>query len=195
MNVAEGGNKMVKVWDLFVRFFHWSLVLSFTAAFVTAEYGYDEVHEYLGYFITLIVVNRLFWGFMGSKYARFANFIFPVSEYVQNFKAIVSNKHEKHYVGHNPLGGLMVFALIAGLVGLAFTGLTLLGWSEYTGPVWALGIHVSESFGEFIQFLHYELPDVMLVLIGAHILGVVVAMKQHGENLIRSMFTGFKKAN
>ncbi len=183
-----------KVWDLFVRFFHWSLVVSFTAAYLTAEYGYDEIHEFLGYFITLLIVARIIWGFIGSKYARFSSFIFAMSEYVSNFKAIMTNKHDKHYIGHNPLGGLMVFALIGSLFVLVFSGLILLGWSEYTGPVWALGIPVSESFGEMIQFIHYELPELMLVLIGAHILGVFVAMKQHGENLVRSMFTGYKES-
>jgi len=79
------------------------------------------------------------------------------------------------------------------LLVLTFSGLTLLGWSEYTGPVWALGIPVSDSFGDVVKFIHYELPDLMLVLIGAHILGVFVAMKQHGENLVRSMFTGYNE--
>ncbi len=189
-----------RVWDLFVRFFHWSLVLSFTAAYLTAAYGYnetydmDEVHEWLGYFITTLVVTRILWGFIGSKYARFSNFIFSPSEYIENFKAIMTNKHEKHYMGHNPLGGAMVFALLAGLSLLVFSGLVLLGWSEYTGPVWALGIHVSESFGENIKYIHYHLPEIMLFLIGAHILGVFVAMKQHGENLVRAMFTGYKES-
>ncbi|MDQ7004795.1 MAG: cytochrome b/b6 domain-containing protein [Ghiorsea sp.] len=182
-----------KVWDLFVRIFHWSLVVSFTAAYLTVEYGYDEIHEFLGYFITILIVTRITWGFIGSKYARFSSFIFAPSEYISNFKAIMTNKHEKHYTGHNPLGGAMVFALLSGLLVLTLSGLTLLGWSEYTGPVWALGIPVSESFGELIMFIHYELPELMLVLIGAHILGVFVAIKQHGENLVRSMFTGYKE--
>ncbi len=182
-----------KVWDLFVRVFHWSLVLSFTAAYLTAEYGYDGAHEFLGYFITVLVVARIIWGFVGSKYARFSSFIFPIPEYIENFKAIVTNQHQKHYVGHNPLGGAMVFALLTGLFVLVCSGLVLLGWSEYMGPVWALGIPVSESFGEFVQFVHYEVPELMLVLIAAHIMGVFVAMKQHDENLVRAMVTGYKE--
>jgi len=183
----------VKVWDLFVRIFHWSLVASFTASYLAVEYGYDEIHEWLGYFIALLVVARIIWGFIGSKYARFTSFIFPIPEYIENFKAIMSNRHEKHYMGHNPLGGSMVFALLAGLFTLVFTGLVLLGWSEYTGPVWAMGIPVSESFGDLVKFIHYELPELMLVLIAAHIAGVVLATKQHKENLVRSMFTGYKE--
>ncbi len=182
-----------KVWDLFVRVFHWSLVVSFTLTYVAVEYGYDEIHEWLGYFLTVLITVRIIWGFVGSKYARFSTFIFPVSEYIENFKAILTSKHQKHYMGHNPLGGAMVFALITGLVVLSFSGLVLLGWSEYTGPVWALAIPVSEGFGSTIEFIHYKLPEVMLFLIGAHILGVFVAMKQHRENLVRSMFNGYKK--
>jgi len=189
-----------KVWDLFVRFFHWSLVLSFTIAYLTAEfssssetYDLDEVHEFLGYFITILVVTRIIWGFIGSKYARFSNFIFSPSEYIENFKAILTNNHQKHYVGHNPLGGAMVFALLAGLSLMVFSGLVLLGWSEFTGPVWALALPVSDTMGDMAKWVHYHLAEIMLILIGSHILGVFVAMKQHGENLVRAMFTGYKE--
>jgi len=180
------------VWDLFVRIFHWSLVASFTAAYLTAEYGYDEIHEWLGYFIAVLIVSRIVWGFIGSKYARFSSFIFAIPTYFKNLKAIATNNHEDHFVGHNPLGGAMVFALLFGLLGLVSSGLILLGWSEYTGPVWALGIPVSEDFGDVVKWVHYELPELMLLLIGAHILGVMIAIKQHGENLVASMFHGFK---
>jgi len=182
-----------KVWDLFVRVFHWSLVVSFTLAYLSAEYGYDEIHEWLGYFITVLVVSRIVWGFIGSKYARFSSFVFPPSEYIENLKAIITNRHEKHYIGHNPLGGAMVFALLTGLTLMVFSGLVLLGWSEFSGPVWALALPVSDSMGDMAKWVHYHLPEVMLVLIGSHILGVFVAMKQHGENLVRSMFTGYKE--
>jgi len=181
-----------KVWDLFVRIFHWCLVLGFTAAYLTAEYGYDELHEWLGYFIATLIVSRVIWGIVGSKYARFSSFIFPIKEYIENLKAIASNNHQKHYLGHNPLGGAMVFALIGGVLTLVTSGLILLGWSEYTGPVWALGLPISETLGDFAQLLHYTAPELMLVLIGAHLAGVAVATRQHGENLVRSMFNGYK---
>ncbi len=180
------------VWDLFIRVFHWSLVLSFTLAYLSAEYGLDEIHEWLGYFVVVLVVSRIVWGFIGSKYARFSSFIFDIPTYIKNFKAIVTNNHETHYVGHNPLGGAMVFAILFGLIGLVTSGLILLGWSEYTGPVWALGIPVSEALGDLAKDVHYMLPVLMLFLIGAHILGVIVAIKQHGENLVHSMFNGYK---
>jgi len=180
------------VWDLFVRIFHWSLVLSFALAYLSAEYGFDEVHEWLGYFITVLVVSRVVWGFIGSKYARFSSFVFPVSEYIQNIKAIVTNNHEKHYMGHNPLGGGMVFLLLFGVLTLVASGLILLGWSEYTGPIWALDIAISEGLGDLSQQIHYLLPVLMLFLIGGHIFGVILATKQHGENLVHSMFHGYK---
>lgn len=183
------------VWDLFVRIFHWSLVLAFTLAYLTAEYGLDELHEWLGYFITVLVVSRIIWGFIGSKYARFSSFIFPISEYFQNVKAIVTNNHQKHYMGHNPLGGGMVFMLLLGVLTLVTTGLILLGWSEFTGPVWALDIPVSDALGSLSKKVHYALPVIMLFLIGGHILGVILAIKQHGENLVRSMFHGYKDSS
>ncbi len=190
-----------KVWDLFVRFFHWSLVFSFTVAYLTAEfssasetYDLDEVHEFFGYFITILVVSRIIWGFIGSKYARFSSFIYPPSEYIENLKAILTNNHQKHYIGHNPLGGAMVFALLAGLTLMVFSGLVLLGWSEFTGPVWALALPVSDAMGSMAKWVHYHLAEIMLILIAAHVTGVFVAMKQHGENLVRAMFTGYKES-
>ena len=180
------------VWDKFIRIFHWCLVLSFTAAYLTAEYGYDEIHEWLGYLVALLVISRVIWGFVGSKYARFSSFIFAVPEYIENLKAIASNHHEKHYLGHNPLGGAMVFALLSGLLVLVCSGLILLGWSEYTGPIWAMGVPISEGLGDLAKLLHYEAPELMLVLIAAHLLGVAVAIRQHRENLVHSMFHGYK---
>lgn len=180
------------VWDLFVRIFHWSLVVSFTAAYLTAEYGYDEVHEYLGYIVTVLVISRIVWGFIGSKYARFSSFIYPISEKLKHFKAILKNDHKEYHMGHTPLGGAMVFAILLGLLGLVSSGLILLGWSEYMGPVWALGVPVSERLGEAAKWVHYHLPELMLFLIGAHILGVFIAIKQHGEALVHSMFHGYK---
>ncbi len=181
------------VWDLFIRVFHWSLVLSFTLAYLSAEYGFDEIHEWLGYFVVVLVVSRIVWGFVGSKYARFSSFVFPISEYIENLKAIAANKHEKHYMGHNPLGGGMVFMLLFGLLALVVSGLILLGWMEYTGPVWAMGIPVSESVGWLAKDIHYMFPVIMLFLIGGHLAGVVLAVKQHGENLVRSMINGYKE--
>lgn len=180
------------VWDLFVRVFHWSLALSFTLAYLAAEYGYDEVHEWLGYFIALLVASRIVWGFIGSKYARFSSFIYPITGKLKHFKAILKNDHKEHHMGHTPLGGAMVFALLFALLGLVGSGLILLGWSEYTGPVWALGVPVSEAVGDVAKYVHYHLPELALILVGVHILGVAVAIRQHGENLVHSMFHGYK---
>lgn len=182
-----------KVWDLFVRLFHWSLVASFTVAYLAAEYGYDDVHEWLGYFLATLIVCRLVWGFIGSKYALFSSFIFSAPTYVRNFKAILTNHHQEHYTGHNPLGGLMVFALLAGLLVMCVSGLVLLGWAEYMGPVWAMDVPVSDTMGALSKWVHYHLAEMMLVLIGLHLAGVVIAMIQHQENLVRAMITGYKK--
>lgn len=180
------------VWDLFVRIFHWSLVLSFTLAYLAAEYGYDEVHEWLGYFLVLLVLSRIVCGFAGTKYACFASFVFPISTYIANFKAIITNRHETHYYGHAPVASLMVFALLISLLVMVTTGLILLGWGEYMGPVWALNIPVPDVMGALSETIHYQLAELLLVLIGLHIGGVLLAVIQHKENIVRSMVTGYK---
>ncbi|OIQ00652.1 MAG: hypothetical protein AUK35_02035 [Zetaproteobacteria bacterium CG2_30_46_52] len=180
------------VWDLFVRFFHWSLVASFTVAYLAAEYGYDDVHEWLGYFLLLLVVARIVWGFIGTKYARFSSFVFPISTYIANIKSILTGNHKEHYYGHAPVAGLMVFVLISSLVVMGISGLVLLGWGEYMGPVWALNIPVSDAMGALSKLVHYQLAVILLIFIGLHIGGVVLAVVQHKENIVRAMVTGYK---
>ena len=120
----------IKVWDLLVRLFHWTLVLAFFTAYLTGEED-TPVHFYAGYVITGLILFRLLWGFVsggfaGARFARFRSFLFSPAEtlaYVRDSKL----GKAKHYLGHNPIGALMVFALLFSLSGTVFTGLAMNG--------------------------------------------------------------------
>ena len=190
-NRVEGGNA-VKVWDLFIRFFHWMLVLGFATAYLSGEFHYSEIHTLTGYALCLLVLARVYWGFKGSQYARFRSFIFSVSETRRYMRAMLAG-HPGHYFGHNPAGALMVFALLVTVASLLVTGLLTLSVIDFEGPLLFLANIVSDEASYAIRHLHEFLSTVALVLVALHLIGVVSGSIQHKENLVRAMVTGKKE--
>ncbi len=123
----------IYVWDPLVRVFHWVLVLAFITSYISGENEWG-IHQYSGYLIIGLITFRVLWGFVGSKHARFADFVRPVPETIDYLKGLFSRGgEEKHFVGHNPAGGLMVIALLLSLFFTGFSGLKLYG-AEGHGP-------------------------------------------------------------
>lgn len=167
----------VKIWDPFVRAFHWSLVASFAVAWLTAE-DVRVLHEWAGYAAGALIGLRLVWGIMGTRYARFRQFIRSPGTVAAYLRDIATGR-EARYLGHNPAGGLMILALLATMAAVAASG-----WMMTTDA----------GFGvEWVEELHEFLASVMLGLVGLHLLGVVVASLRHRENLVRAMVTGRKR--
>lgn len=170
--------RTIKVWDLFVRLFHWSLVVSFAVAWLTAD-EWDDLHEWAGYAATGLIGLRLFWGVIGSKYARFTQFVrspSTISDYIR--ASIVGG--EPRYIGHNPAGGLMVVGLILAMIGTATTG-----WMYTLNAFWG---------AEWVEETHEFLANFMLILVLLHVAGVVFTSLRHKENLVRAMINGRKRA-
>lgn len=181
----------MKVWDLFVRVFHWSLALGFTTAFISGEVGASELHVLAGYFICVLLVSRMYWGFKGSEYARFRSFVFSVAETRAYFRGMFTG-HPQHYFGHNPAGALMVFALFGLLLLILLSGLLTLAAIDYEGPLLFLANRVSDETSYAFSGIHEFLPIIGLALVVLHFLGVAVGSIQHKENLVRAMLTGKK---
>jgi len=167
------------------------------------------IHVYSGYFILGLVVFRVVWGFVGSQHARFKDFIFSPREVVSYAKGMISGT-AKHYRGHNPLGGLMVMALLLTLLITTVSGLKVYG-VEGHGPLaetdTSYFINSANASGhveqgeegedseeeEFWEEIHEFFANLMLLLIVLHIVGVFVSSKVHDDNLVKAMFTGYKK--
>lgn len=111
----------VQVWDILVRIFHWSLVAAFVVAYLTSEEE-NPLHVYSGYVVLGLIVFRLLWGFVGSKYARFSNFVYSPSEVIRYVKNARSGQNPR-YLGHNPLGGWMIMAMLITLFVVTLSGL------------------------------------------------------------------------
>lgn len=168
----------IKVWDPFVRLFHWSLAVSFAVAWLTAD-EWGELHEWAGYAAGALIALRIVWGLVGPKYARFGNFVRSPGVVARYVMAMVRGR-EPRYVGHNPAGGLMILALIVGLAGTAVTG-----WMYTLDAFWGV---------EWVEETHEAFANVMLALVLLHIGGVLLASLRHRENLPRAMVVGHKRA-
>lgn len=132
--------KQVKVWDPLVRIFHWSLVLSFATAYLTGEiWEQEEVHEIAGYAALGLILFRIIWGFIGSKHARFSDFLYGPKAVIEYLKSLLTT-HPKHYLGHNPAGGWMVVLLLLGVLATGITGLKLLAVEEGEEPLATLEV-------------------------------------------------------
>jgi cytochrome b len=187
------GSESVRVWDLFVRVFHWTLVLSFATAFISGELGVAGIHVLVGYLLCVLWVSRMYWGFKGSEYARFRSFFFSVAE-TRAYVTGMFKGSPKHYFGHNPAGALMVFTLLGLLALILLSGLLTLASIDYEGPLLFLANRVSDETSYAIKGIHEFLPIIGLVLVVLHILGVAAGNIQHKENLVRAMLTGKKQA-
>ena len=123
----------VQVWDLLIRIFHWSLLICFIIAYLTSEEE-NIWHIYSGYAVLGLIVFRLIWGLIGTRYARFNNFIYPPAAVFTYLKELL-NRTPRHYAGHNPAGGWMIIALLISLFLVTISGLQLYAIEEGLGPL------------------------------------------------------------
>ena len=166
----------ILVWDVPTRVFHWSLAVSFFGAFLTAESErLRDIHVVLGYTVFGLIAFRVLWGLIGTRYARFSSFVQGPAAVLAYLKSLLTGRPQ-HYVGHNPVGGWVIVALLA--MGL-LSGMT--GYATY-----------NEIGGEWLEELHEGVANGMLNLVFLHIAGVVVSSWLHRENLVRAMFSGYK---
>ena len=193
----------VKVWDIVVRAGHWSLVVLFTAAYLSGEIEVETLHAWAGYAILAIVLFRILWGFVGTKYARFSDFVAgwrATADYARSLLAF----RPKHYLGHNPLGGWMIVALLATLLLVCWSGLEVyavqgkgpLAQTTLT-PIAEARAHDDEggkgSHENLWEDVHEALANFCLFLILLHVSGALGASLIHRENLVRAMVTGKKR--
>ena len=180
----------VKAWDIGVRGFHWLLVILVLNAWVTAEWGDMEMrwHKWNGYAIFFVLVFRLSWGFLGSNTSRFSHFIYSPPKIWAYARGLFTGEPLK-YLGHNPLGALMVLLMLALLLAQVTSGLFSSDGLFAYGP---LAGFISDSSAEDSALIH-ELGFYLVVLfVLIHVGAILVYLFVLKENLIKPMFTGKK---
>ena len=169
---------MIRVWDPLVRTFHWALAASFAVAWLCSE-NWASLHNAAGYAAGALVALRVVWGFLGPRYARFAQFVRSPDTVIAYLRAIQDGS-ERRYIGHNPVGGAMIVVL---LVAMAATVVS--GWLLTTDAFWGSAV---------LQRVHSLLAHGVLALVVVHVAGVTLASLRHHENLARAMVVGVKRA-
>jgi cytochrome b len=181
----------VKVWDLPVRLFHWVLVVLLVFQFVTGKIGGNlmPLHVYSGYAVLVLVIFRILWGFAGSTHARFASFLAGPAATLRFARRLFSREAVPQ-VGHNPLGGWMVIALVVSLAVQAVSGLFANDGVATQGPLAAMvSIEVSNDLSQ----VHRLSLNVLLVLTAVHVAAVLFHWLVKRDNLMGAMFTGVKR--
>lgn len=182
-----GDKSRVCVWDIVVRLCHFTFIAGVINAFITYQLGLMDWHMINGYVVLGALAVRIVWGFIGTPYARFAQFLSGPRRAV----AYVLNwRREPVPVGHNPLGGYAVLALLFFLSVQATTGLFADDEIMTTGP---LNSSVSGETAKWLTSLHdYNFYWFLLPMIGLHITAALVYLLIKHTNLIKPMITGYK---
>lgn len=211
---AAAGAERVPVWDPLVRILHWALVLAFAVAYLTED-DFKTAHVWAGYAVGAIVAVRLVWGLVGTRHARFSDFVTGPGRALRYLRDLLLFRAERH-VGHSPAGGVMILLLLASLAATVGTGVALYAVRENKGPLapWlgnpqaaSLAVMAPASAdetgerkrdkpkkpGKLLKNVHEFFANLTLALIVAHICGVLMASLAHRENLTRSMIDGLKR--
>lgn len=176
----------VRVWDPYVRVFHWLLVIGIAASWITGENGWMDTHYQVGLCVGWLILFRIVWGFVGSPTARFSHFIKGPGAVLGYMKTMFARK-PSHAFGHNAGGGLMVIVLLLAIGVQAFSGLFNADDVLFEGPFYD---NVPESFSDLAGFVHARLFNILLALIALHVLVIAIYLFWKRENLVRAMVTG-----
>ncbi|SMR81774.1 Cytochrome b [Aliiroseovarius halocynthiae] len=181
-----------RLWDLPLRLFHWALVVCVITGFLLGKFGPNvmTLHFYAGYCVAGLLVFRIFWGFAGSRPARFGHFLFGPKKTL-GYVADMFKRNPSYWPGHNPIGALSVFALLGVLLAQVGTGL-FIDADDFinTGP---FASWVSYETAREAASLHYRLSYALLALVVLHLGAILFYRFWKRENLVKPMVTGWKE--
>lgn len=182
--------KTIKVWDLPTRIFHWLLAIVFVFMIISGEQdSLMEWHFYGGYLLAGLVVFRIIWGVLGTKYSKFKSFATSPNSVFSYLKSIFTKQH-KHYVGHTPAGGYMIFVLL-GLISIQIlTGTATTDDIIWEGPFYSV---LSSDITTLAGQVHHLLQNALQVIVGIHVLAIIYYKLILKESLAPAMLHGKKQ--
>ncbi|WP_412851351.1 cytochrome b/b6 domain-containing protein [Ectothiorhodospira shaposhnikovii] len=182
--------KIIRIWDLPTRLFHWSLViLLFGLWYTSRDVMTLHWHMWLGYALIALLLFRILWGVMGTRSVRFSDFLAGPVTVFQYFKGLFTGDGHRH-PGHNPMGGWAVMIMLGLLMFQSFTGLFANDQIFNRGPFARM---VSSSTSDWLTGLHKLNFDLILIMVGIHVTAVLLYWLLKRDNLILPMITGRKR--
>lgn len=181
-------SRLIRIWDLPTRIFHWTLVACVMGLVVSAEFDFMDWHFRLGYTVLALLLFRLIWGVAGGHWSRFSSFLYSPATVRRYLRG---QGEPAHSAGHSPTGALSVYALLLFLAAQVASGLFSDDEIAASGPLtaWVSGGFVSKA-----TWYHGKVGKLMLiVLVALHVAAVVYHLWRKGENLVRPMITGDKE--
>jgi cytochrome b len=180
----------IRVWDIPTRLFHWLLIGLVIFSFTTGKIGGSAMkyHEWSGFAILVLVVFRLVWGFIGGQQSRFSNFLKGPAAVIRYASSLLQ-KDSKRHIGHNPLGGWSIIAMLISLLIQTGTGLFANDDILTEGPLYNL---VSKQTSDWLTGVHLLNQKVLMVLVAIHICAVMFYLIAKRENLMKPMINGNK---
>ncbi|WP_100641818.1 cytochrome b/b6 domain-containing protein [Alteromonas facilis] len=182
--------KRQTIWDIPTRIFHWLLVASFAFQWVSAELLDDAIlwHARIGYALLGLIMFRIVWGFIGTRFARFSSLSLSPKETLTYSKQLL-NKSSKEYAGHNPVGSWAVVMILVLMALQAISGLFVSDDVFTEGPYRSA---VSSSVLNVMEFIHFNLFNLLLAIVVLHVVAVLFYQFYKGQALINAMITGKK---
>ncbi|PWC34803.1 cytochrome b/b6 domain-containing protein [Azospirillum sp. TSO22-1] len=174
---SPSGEATIRVWDPFVRAFHWSVAGACAVDLTVLDDG-KLAHRGIGYGVLALVGVRLVWGVVGTRHARFADFV-PGPRALLAYLGALLRGREPRFVGHNPAAAMMILTLLALLIAIGATG-----WMQTLDAFWGVA---------WVETLHGGLANLLVVLVAVHVAAAVLESLRHGENLVLAMVTGRKR--
>jgi cytochrome b len=184
----ESAPRIVLVWDIFIRVFHWLIVALVAAAYATWRLNWMVWHGWVGDAVLALILFRLSWGVFGGDTARFSGFLTAPRTVLVHLKHAL-HREPDHQVGHNPAGGWMVLLLLVLLLAETLTGVYVANDMADEGPLTEI---VPAWAANAIASAHAILWDALLAAIVLHVLAIAGFALIKGQNLLRPMITGTK---
>lgn len=184
-------NEFVRVWDFPTRLFHWTLALLIALQYATGEFHFLDMqwHFCFGYATLALIAFRVLWGFFGSQTSRFSDFLRGPRAVLRYLRDSMSTNPQAR-VGHNPLGGWSVLALLASVAAQAVSGLFSSDDIDTDGPLVA---HVSDATVKLMTRVHHWNENVLLALVCLHVAAVLLYLLVKHDDLIAPMFSGRRR--
>ena len=189
MSTSLKQSDTIKVWDPLVRVFHWSLVFFFFLAYLSEDLSLT-LHVWAGYTVALLIGFRLIWGIIGTKYARFIQFIKSPQHVIAYIKQM-AGFNAPHYAGHNPAAAAMIISLLICLIAVSVTGMSIIA-TEAQGPL--ADTFMATVNAHWMEEIHEFFANATVFLVFIHVAGVAFSSFLEKQNLAKSMINGYKKA-